>query len=134
MSLADLHRLRDILYVTDDAHGRCVVFLQQGGQGAIQPMLSSQAIPFSKGSHREMSLGSSSSSSGRCASSGEPELSISEMPRCPIHDAVSHGGSHGWAEPEPLPELPLVNSTLHQMSLHVHALLQSHGGSVPLAR
>lgn len=28
MSLADLHRLRDILHVTDDVHGRCVVFLQ----------------------------------------------------------------------------------------------------------
>lgn len=29
VSLADLHRLRDILCVTDDVHGRCVVFLQQ---------------------------------------------------------------------------------------------------------
>lgn len=28
VSLADLHRLRDILHVTDDVHGRCVVFLQ----------------------------------------------------------------------------------------------------------
>lgn len=28
VSLADLHRLRDILHVTDDIHGRCVVFLQ----------------------------------------------------------------------------------------------------------
>ena len=63
----------------------------------------------------------------------QPELSISEMPRCPIHDTMSKGVSHGWAEPEPLPELPLVHSNLHIMSLHIHSLLQSHGGSIPLA-
>jgi hypothetical protein len=32
VSLADLHRLRDILHVTDDVHGRCVVFLQNQHQ------------------------------------------------------------------------------------------------------
>ena len=56
------------------------------------------------------------------------------MPRCPLHDPVPDNVLHGWAEPEPLPELPLVNSTLHEMSLHIHGILQSHGGSVPLAR
>ncbi len=56
------------------------------------------------------------------------------MPRCPIHDSVSNGIAYGWAEPEPMPELPMVFATLHQISLHLHCLLQSHGGTIPLAR
>lgn len=63
----------------------------------------------------------------------QPELSVSEMPRCPIHDTLPNV-THGWAELEPSPELPLVFATLHQISLHIHCLLQSHGGTIPLAR
>lgn len=64
----------------------------------------------------------------------KPELLVSEMPRCPLHDSTPNSVLHGWAEPEPSQELPLVFSTLHQISLHTHCLLQSHGGSIPLAR
>ena len=64
----------------------------------------------------------------------QPELSIAELPRCPIHNALPNGITHGWAEPEPTPELPLVYSSLHEISLHTHCLLQSHGGTIPLAR
>lgn len=64
----------------------------------------------------------------------QPELLVSEMPRCPLHDPMPNRVSHGWAELEPSPELPLVFSTLHQISLHTHCLLQSHGGTIPLAR
>lgn len=56
------------------------------------------------------------------------------MPRCPLHDSIPNGVSHGWAEPDPLPELPLVLLDLNQLSLHIHCLLQSHGGTIPLAR
>ena len=56
ISLADLHRLRDILYVTDDVHGRCVVFLQQGG--IHQPQVQQQSN--CKGEQNMRDLGSSS--------------------------------------------------------------------------
>ncbi|XP_059351299.1 meiosis regulator and mRNA stability factor 1-like isoform X2 [Daphnia carinata] len=121
VSLADLHRLRDILHVTDDVHGRCVVFLQN------QHPLKSQQSSGDE-SNKDVTLLTRSNSSG-----SEPELSVSEMPRCPLHDPIPNHVSHGWAELEPSPELPLVLSTLHQISLHTHCLLQSHGGTIPLA-
>lgn len=121
VSLADLHRLRDILHVTDDIHGRCVVFLQNQ-----HPPKSQQSSGDESNKDVTMLPRSNSSTS-------EPELSVSEMPRCPLHDPIPNHVSHGWAELEPSPELPLVFSTLHQISLHTHCLLQSHGGTIPLA-
>ncbi|XP_046650849.1 meiosis regulator and mRNA stability factor 1-like isoform X2 [Daphnia pulicaria] len=122
VSLADLHRLRDILHVTDDVHGRCVVFLQNQYQPSKVHQFSGEQFT------RDVISVSRSSSS-----ISEPELSVAEMPRCPLHDCIPNNVSHGWAEPEPSPELPLVYSTLHQIALHTHCLLQSHGGTIPLA-
>ena len=89
------------------------------------------------GERRESGCSSTSSPTSELSA----ELSVAALARCPVHDAAGGRGAgagadsphFGWAEPAPLPELPLVVAPLHRLALHVNALLQSHNGSLPLA-
>jgi hypothetical protein len=55
-----------------------------------------------------------------------------ELPYC-IHHSRKPGPDKGWAEQE-MGVLPNVRIGLRDFAVHIHILLQTHSGSLPLPR
>lgn len=55
-----------------------------------------------------------------------------ELPFCVLHSRKS-GPDKGWAEQE-MGVLPNVRIGLRAFAVHIHILLQTHNGSLPLPR